>query len=95
MSEDLIQIEERMYTAPEVARIIQHDLAYVHALLEKGKLQGLRPDSPSGRQGQWRVYPVSLRHFLGLHTARQRSCRTIQRKIEAELREARARFGLG
>ena len=94
MPTDLIQIEERMYSATEVARLVHRSPGYVQLLLDRGQLQGVRSRSPSGRPGQWRIYPNSLRKWLGVDAKPAR--RPSRREVEAEIeRYERKRKGDG
>jgi len=77
----VIRIDERMYSVPEVARLIRHKEGYVRRLIEAGKLAAVRPSAPCGF-GQWRVHPDSLRKWLGVPTY---SHKTISRHAKADM----------
>lgn len=80
----MILISERMYTVSEVAQLSGHRPEYVRALIIRGKLSAVRPSSVGGF-GQWRVYPESLRKWLGVpasNTARRSTCRRADSDID-------------
>lgn len=76
----MIEIVERMYSVAEVASLIGHRQEYVRAMIESGKLSGVRPSAPSGF-GQWRIYPDSLRKWLGVPAPSEKS---VSRKARAD-----------
>ena len=84
----MIRIDERMYRTGEVATLIGHNLAYVHALIESGRLHAKRLVAPNGRKGQWRVYPQSLREWLGVPEPRENRRRP--KRIEREVAQLAA-----
>lgn len=59
-------ISDRLYSVPELSRLIGHRPEYVRSLIERGILKAVRPESPDGRPGQWRVLPESIRAWLGV-----------------------------
>lgn len=77
----MIQIDERMYSVPEVARISGHRTGYVRALIEQGVLEAVRFAGPDGSLSQWRIYPGSLRKWLGVQ---DRAARRNRRKAQRE-----------
>lgn len=82
MPNPLITIEERMYSVGEVARMTEHRIDYIRDLVESGVLLGLRPETSNGGQGQWRIYPESLRKWLGIGNRR-----LLRRKLRQAERE--------
>lgn len=84
----MIQIDERMYSVPEVARLTGHRPEYVRDLIEDGTLDAIRPTSRSGSRSQWRIYPSSLRAWLGVKEVRSSRSRTRQEKSELAAFEA-------
>lgn len=78
-----LEIKERMYSIREVADLSGHSHGYVLALIQKGELEATQPSGPSGRPGRWRVYPASIRKWLGIHE--KRSPRSKIRKAANEL----------
>jgi len=87
----MIRIDERMYTTGEVAAITGHRLAYVHALIESGRLHAKRLVAPNGRKGQWRIYPQSLREWLGVPEPRENRRRP--KRIEMEVEKLKVIMG--
>jgi len=85
MPNPLITIDERMYSVGEVARMTGHRIDYIRGLVESGVLMGLRPETPNGGQGQWRIYPDSLRKWLGIGD--QRKQQRMRRQLEREMQE--------
>jgi len=78
MPNTLITIEERMYSVGEVARVTEHRIDYIRGLVESGVLLGLRPETSNGGKGQWRIYPESLRKWLGIGDQRKQRRRRQQ-----------------
>lgn len=77
----MIIIDERLYSVAEVARISGHRPGYVRALIEQGVLEAVRVTGPDGSLSQWRIYPASLRKWLGVE---DRTARRKPRKAQRE-----------
>ncbi len=78
-----ITIDERMHSVSEVAELSGFTSPYVLRLVEAGELEAIQPMTPSGRKGRWRVYPKSLRQWLGVSDPRKERRLTKKAKQEA------------
>ncbi len=73
---DLITIPERMHTVAEVATLAGHQPGYIVRLIDRGELDAVRPANPRGGKGQWRIYPGSIRRWLGIKGERSERARS-------------------
>ena len=79
----LISIPERMHSVAEVADLSGHTADYVLRLVEVGELEAIRPAHPRGGRGRWRIYPASIRRWLGVQEV-GRSARARSRAAAAD-----------
>lgn len=83
MTAPLITIPERMHSVAEVAMLAGHEPDYVLRLIRVGILDGVRPAGPRGGKGQWRIYPGSIRRWLGARERQTETTRSRRARHEA------------
>ena len=82
----MIEVDERMYSTKDVAKLIGYSVRHVRALVNSGTLEATQING----NGQYRIYPDSIRKLLGV---KRKSNRTIEKKIQQELAACAAIVG--
>jgi len=65
-----LPLPDHLLSISEVAALLGHSAGYVRGLVRCGRLHAMRPGSPAGGRGQWRVYPAAVRAYLGERSGR-------------------------
>lgn len=83
----MIEVDERMYSTKDVAKLIGYSVRHVRALVDSGTLEATQING----NGQFRIYPDSIRKLLGVN--HKKSNRSIDKKIRQEQEACAAVYG--